>query len=229
MEQTHLDAGDVALDDVVDLTIEADRIANQLQATGEDDLAALVGQMADVTGDLTDAVRAQRTVIADLQDLTQRPVDDVDDAEPTTIEQFARLNDASLGATDHRASVIFANFGDWVNWTADGQPAILTRTSRGQPSQFKRQLEAAVDDTLAWNEVYRALEQVACLSGGDPDDPTDGAFVFYRDYRDPGLPVESTKALALQRPFLLETGRSGFRKEILPEHYPVGSHHGGDN
>lgn len=129
--------------------------------------------------------------------------------QPTTLQTFAAIPEqarTTLGGSDRRATAIFEHWNEWSREAPRGG-VLTTRRDASGKSRLKELLEGVTGESLQWNQVYRAMERVAKLSGGEPDATDDGAFVYHSSLNDPWSESDqSVKALVLERPELLKPG-----------------------
>lgn len=91
----------------------------------------------------------------------------------TTLEKYTRMiengDDEALGASDRRAVKIHRNWGSLAHRLANGHMGVSTRKASAKkhgPSQLKVDLENLLGGDLQRVQIYRAMKQVAKLSGG---------------------------------------------------------------
>jgi hypothetical protein len=100
------------------------------------------------------------------------PIDDAEDL--TTLERYAQIPEEDreelISPSDRRAVAIFEHWWDLAEKTPKGYVVSTRRNSvkKNNPSQFKLDLEGACgEENLEWMQVYRAMQHVAKLSGGE--------------------------------------------------------------
>lgn len=127
-------------------------------------------------------VERQADLIKDLFKKVNRLEDQLSGSDPATagttlVEKFSQMDpgerDDLIGATDRRAVALFEHWWDIAKQAGNGNYVITTHRnsqSKHQPSQVKLDLEKATGKDLAWEQVYRAMRQLAKLSVPERDD-----------------------------------------------------------
>lgn len=100
-----------------------------------------------------------------------RPEEDGDDLLP--IERYSEkpkdVREHEFNESVVRAVEIFENWWEVAGKTDKGWVASTKRNSvkKNNPSQFKLDVERVTDESLEWVQIYRAMQQLAKLSGGE--------------------------------------------------------------
>lgn len=143
----------------------------ELPAVKEDDALATLAAELDAAVERINELEVQ---VAELETKIEQQTVVTDSDDLTTLERYVAMppgdRDELLSTSQQRAVAIFEHWWELAEETQAGWVVSTRRNSRKKhnPSQFKLDLERATGEgSLEWMQIYRAMQEVAQLSGGD--------------------------------------------------------------
>lgn len=120
----------------------------------------------------------RKTFVAKLNRLEDAVENDPAVVGTTTLERLATMDEEdrqeTLGPSHQRAVEIYEHW-DELAWTAGerGSERLMetkaVANAKNNPAKIKYRLEKHFDRSFGWNEIYRAMQAVARLSGGQEE------------------------------------------------------------
>lgn len=137
-------------------------------------LEALVKQLQRENSELAREHERALERIEELESEVSRGPPEDADADLLTVEKFSKnipkdRREEVLGPSDRRALAIFENWWELADKTQKGWVVSTKRnsTKKNNPSQFFVDVRRITDEGLAAEQIYRAMQTLAKLTGGE--------------------------------------------------------------